>query len=57
MIGEISMKPVVTVAPTTVVREAARLMKQKKVGAVVVLNGEKPAGILTDHDIAVEVVS
>jgi CBS domain-containing protein len=57
MIGEICTKPVVTVSPTTSIRDAARLMRQKKVGAVVVVNGNQPAGILTDRDIAVSVVA
>jgi CBS domain-containing protein len=57
MIGEICTKPVVTVTPTTSVRDAARVMRQKKVGAVVVVSGTRPAGILTDRDIAVSVVA
>jgi CBS domain-containing protein len=57
MLGEMCTKPVVTVTPTTSVRDAARVMRQKKVGAVVVLNGNRPAGILTDRDIAISVVA
>jgi signal-transduction protein with cAMP-binding, CBS, and nucleotidyltransferase domain len=57
MIGELSTKPVVTIATTSTVREAARLMKQKNVGAVIVINGDRPCGILTDRDIAVTVVA
>jgi CBS domain-containing protein len=57
MIGELATKPVVTVAPDTSVRDAARLMKSKNVGAVVIVNANKPVGILTDRDIAVGVVA
>jgi signal-transduction protein with cAMP-binding, CBS, and nucleotidyltransferase domain len=57
MIGELSTKPVVTIATTATVQEAARLMKQKNVGAVIVVNGDRPCGILTDRDIAVGVVA
>jgi CBS domain-containing protein len=57
MIGEICSKPVVTTTPTASVRDAARLMRQKKVGAIVIVNGNRPAGILTDRDIAVSVVA
>jgi len=57
MIGEICSKPVVTITPTASVRDAARLMRQKKVGAIVVINSNRPAGILTDRDIAVSVVA
>jgi CBS domain-containing protein len=57
MIGEICSKPVVTVSPTTSVRDAARVMRDKKVGAVVVVDSDRPAAILTDRDIAVSVVA
>jgi CBS domain-containing protein len=57
MIGEMCSKPVVTITPTASVRDAARLMRQKKVGAIVVTSSNRPAGILTDRDIAVSVVA
>jgi CBS domain-containing protein len=57
MIGEICTKPAVTVASTASIRDAARLMRRKKIGALVVVNGDRPAGILTDRDIAVSVVA
>ena len=57
MIGDMCTKPVVTVAPDASVLEAARLMKSKNVGALVIANAGKPLGILTDRDIAVGVVA
>jgi CBS domain-containing protein len=57
MIGQICTKPVVTVSPTTTVREAADLMRRKQVGAVIVANAGAPKGILTDRDIAIRVVA
>jgi CBS domain-containing protein len=57
MIGEICTHPVVTVSPSTTVREVADLMRRKQVGAVVVVNAGMPKGILTDRDIAVRVVA
>ena len=57
MIGEMSIKPVVTIAPDASVQEAAQLMRTKKVGALVVTNARKPIGILTDRDITVDVVA
>ncbi len=57
MIGEMSIKPVVTIAPDASIQEAARLMRTKKVGALVVVNSRKPIGILTDRDITVDVVA
>ena len=57
MLGELSIKPVVTIAPDATVQEAARLMRTKKVGALVVTASRKPIGILTDRDITVDVVA
>lgn len=57
MIGEICTKPVVTVSPKTSILDAARLMRQRGVGALVVANSRTPQGILTDRDVAVGVVA
>lgn len=57
MIGEVCTKPVVTITSKASVREAARLMRAEKVGAVVVVDSSTPTGILTDRDIAVSVVA
>lgn len=57
MIGQICTKPVVTIAPDAPVRDAARLMRAKNVGAVVIVNTGKPIGIVTDRDITVSVVA
>jgi len=57
MIGDVCTKPVVTISAKATVREAARLMREKKVGALVVLGSATPAGILTDRDIAIGVVA
>jgi signal-transduction protein with cAMP-binding, CBS, and nucleotidyltransferase domain len=57
MIGEMSIKPVVTITPDASIQEAARLMGTKKVGALVITSSRKPIGILTDRDITVDVVA
>jgi CBS domain-containing protein len=57
MLGEIAIKPVVTITPEASIQEAARLMRAKKVGALVVTNSRKPIGIFTDRDITVDVVA
>ena len=46
-------KRAVTVAPDASLRHAAELMEQANVGALVVLDGERLVGIVTDRDIAV----
>lgn len=43
----------VTVEPDAKVSEAARLMADKDVGAILVLTNGKPRGIITDRDIVV----
>lgn len=56
MLAHVCSKPAVTASPTTTVAEAARLMRVRNVGALVVVNGRKPMGLVTDRDIAVDVV-
>ncbi|HSU38071.1 MAG TPA: CBS domain-containing protein [Polyangiaceae bacterium] len=41
---------VVTTAPTTPLVEAAKLMMERKIGCLVVVDGDKIAGILTEGD-------
>jgi predicted transcriptional regulator len=57
MLAAVCTRPVVTIEARASVREAARLMRQKRVGALVVATGRKPKGIITDRDIAVAVVA
>ena len=57
MLKELCTKPVVTIGPDAPVRDAARLMRDKNVGAVVVINTGMPLGIVTDRDITVAVVA
>lgn len=57
MLGKLSIKPVVTASAQMTVDEAARAMRSKNVGALVVVNAGRPVGMLTDRDIAMEVVA
>ena len=55
-LGEQFRKEVVTVPPDASIRKAAHLMRERGVGAVVVVNEKgKPAGIVTDRDVALAV--
>lgn len=56
MLWKLASRPVVTVPPDATVEEAARLMRTRNVGAVVVVRSGRPVGILTDRDVAVGVV-
>jgi CBS domain-containing protein len=52
---EFCKAPVVTASAEERVLHAARMMRDKKVGAVVITEGDKPVGILTDRDITIRV--
>jgi len=60
-IKEICSRVVVVAEPSTDLREAARLMRDHHVGALVVVegsdSGKRPIGIVTDRDIVVAVVA
>ncbi|WP_243613614.1 CBS domain-containing protein [Shimia aestuarii] len=44
-------RPVYSVTPDTTLRETARLMAEKRVGAVAVLSGDALVGIISERDI------
>jgi signal-transduction protein with cAMP-binding, CBS, and nucleotidyltransferase domain len=46
-----------TLPPEATCTAAARLMREANVGAVVVADGTKPLGLVTDRDLAVRVVA
>ncbi len=50
-------KDVVTVSPRQTVMEAVRRMNERKIGAVMVLDGETVAGIFTERDLLNRVVA
>jgi CBS domain-containing protein len=58
-VGEICARDVVTVTRDATVLDAARRMRERHVGAVVVVEGvpARPVGVLTDRDIAVGIVA
>jgi CBS domain-containing protein len=50
---EATRKPVVTIRAEASVAEAAALMDRRVVGALVVLDGDRPVGLVTDRDLVV----
>ncbi len=54
---KLAHKPIVSVAPTARVIDAINLMLERKVGAAVVLDGQKPIGIFTERDVMAKVVA
>lgn len=56
-VKEIMKKNLITVTPTSFVIEAARQMKEKNVGFLLVVEEGELKGILTDRDITLSVVA
>ena len=50
-VSEVMSRGVVTVRPTTDMRQAARLVREKKIGALPVVENERLVGIVTETDI------
>jgi CBS domain-containing protein len=57
MLRDIINREVVSVDPDTKIDHVAKLMKEKDVGAVLVLSDGKPRGIITDRDIVLRCVA
>src|SRR5215468_4275323 len=49
-VKEVMSEPVITIAPHASVQEAARIMIEKKIGCLPVLEGPKLVGIVTETD-------
>ena len=56
-VSDIMTKNVISVDSTVTVNEAAKMMEDAKVGAIIVMENNTPVGIVTDHDLAVKVVA
>jgi CBS domain-containing protein len=55
-ITEFCKGPVITASPDDQVLHAARLMRDNNVGSIVVLEGGRPVGMLTDRDIMLRMI-
>lgn len=56
-IREVMTESVVTAAPARTVREIAELMRDHNVGSVVLLEGDRPVGFVTDRDLTLCVLA
>ncbi len=54
---EVMTESVVTAQPGATVREIAELMRDRNVGSVVLLDAGRPAGVITDRDLALSVLA
>jgi CBS domain-containing protein len=57
LIREVMTESVVTAPPERTVREIAELMRERNVGSVVLIEGRRPVGFVTDRDLAVSVIA
>ena len=57
LIRDVMTESVVTAAPERTVREIAELMRERNVGSVVLVAGERPVGFVTDRDLALSVIA
>jgi CBS domain-containing protein len=51
LLRDVAIRHLVTVAPQTTLRRAAKVMTDRGVGAAVVVHNEKVAGIVTERDV------
>jgi len=56
-VKDIMTKSVISVDSSINVNEAAKMMEDSKVGAVIVMENNTPIGIVTDRDFAVKIVA
>ncbi|MEM3086055.1 MAG: CBS domain-containing protein [Halobacteria archaeon] len=55
-VGDIMRQPI-TVSPRATVIEAARLMREKNIGWLIVSTGQQPIGIVTERDLLYKVMA
>ena len=56
-VKDIMTKSVISVDSSITVNEAAKMMEDVKVGAIIVMENNTPVGIITDRDFAVKIVA
>ncbi|MBI5253164.1 MAG: CBS domain-containing protein [Euryarchaeota archaeon] len=56
-VKDVMTKNVKTISPSATMVEAARVMKKNRIGCLVVVEGNKPIGIITERDIAYKIVA
>jgi CBS domain-containing protein len=56
-IADVMTKSVISVDASITVNEAAKMMEDTRVGAIIVMENNTPVGIVTDRDFAIKVVA
>jgi CBS domain-containing protein len=57
LIREVMTESVVTAEPASSVRQVAETMRERNVGSVVLVEGDRPVGFVTDRDLAISVIA
>jgi len=55
-IKDVMVKEIITVNPTTKIRDAVELMNKNQIGCLVVMKKGKPVGIMTERDVLKKIV-
>jgi CBS domain-containing protein len=56
-VKDVMIKNVKTISPTATMAEAARAMKKNRIGSLVVVEGSKAVGIITERDLAYKIIA
>lgn len=56
-ISDLCSRNPVTIQSKESLREAADLMKKKHVGTIIVTEGDRPVGVVTDRDLVIKVIA
>ena len=51
LVRDIMNSPVVSASPDDTIHEIAKKMKDENIGSIIIIENEKPVGIVTDWDI------
>lgn len=55
-VKEIMNPNVVTLTPSATLKQAAEIMSQQKIGSIVIIDENKPLGIITERDFATKIM-
>jgi len=56
-IADVMTNSVISIDATMTINEAAKMMEDAKVGAIIIMKNNQPVGIVTDRDFAVKVAA
>lgn len=57
LVRDIMTKPVISVDSSATAHDAAKMMEESKIGAIVVFENNLPVGIITDRDFAIKITA